>query len=291
MFTSTYEKPSHFILHFSDIHLVAGDELLYGDVDSEARIRQLFLELEQSEASPEAIIFTGDIADRGQAEAYQKIKAMIDPLATKLGAEVIWLMGNHDDRASFRQNLLGQESSTEPVDEVHDINGLRIITLDTSVPGYHYGDLTAKQLDWLEEILKTKAPHGTLLAMHHPPIPSVQDLSVTTELRNQKALAEIIKGSDIRSIIAGHLHYSSHSTFAGIPVSVVSATCYTQDLNTKIGGIRGRDGAQAFNLVHVYDEIVLHSVVPIDIGKTVGEPFTPEQVKIILSEKDVPKSY
>ena len=46
-------------------------------------------------------------------------------------------------------------------------------------------------------------------------------------------------------------------------MSVASATCYTQDLNVPVGGTRGRDGARAFNLVHVYPTTVLHSVVPL----------------------------
>jgi len=46
-------------------------------------------------------------------------------------------------------------------------------------------------------------------------------------------------------------------------VSVASATCYTQDLNVPVGGTRARNGAQAFNLVHVYEDTVLHSVVPL----------------------------
>ena len=32
-----------------------------------------------------------------------------------------------------------------------------------------------------------------------------------------------------------------------------------------IGGTRPQDGAQSFNLVHVYDETVVHSVVPVDV--------------------------
>jgi hypothetical protein len=94
-------------------------------------------------------------------------------------------------------------------------------------------------------------------------VPSVLDLAVSVELRDQAGLAEVVEGSDVRSIIAGHLHYSSTATFAGAPVSVASASCYTQDLNVPVGGTRGRDGARAFNLVHVYPTTVLHSVVPV----------------------------
>jgi 3',5'-cyclic AMP phosphodiesterase CpdA len=131
------------------------------------------------------------------------------------------------------------------------------------VPGHHYGEVSPEQLDWLANELAVPAPDGTILAMHHPPVPSVLDLAASVELRDQGPLAQVLRGTDVRSIIAGHLHYSSTATFAGIPVSVASATCYTQDLNVPVGGTRGRDGARAFNLVHVYPDTVLHSVVPL----------------------------
>jgi 3',5'-cyclic AMP phosphodiesterase CpdA len=86
----------------------------------------------------------------------------------------------------------------------------------------------------------------------------------------------VVRNSDVRTILAGHLHYSTTASFAGIPVSVASATCYTQDLNVPVGGTRGRDGGQAFNLVHVYEHTIVHSVVPLGSTPTVGEYVAPE---------------
>ena len=261
--TAEYPRPDHFLLHLSDTHLLGSGSRLYGSVDAEDHLRQLLEELEASEGRPEAIVFTGDLADRGEPDAYQRLREMVEPVAARLGAQVIWVMGNHDNRAAFRQGLFAELPTERPVDRVYDVNGLRVITLDSTVPGRHHGELSSAQLDWLAEELSVRAPHGTILAMHHPPLPSVLDLAVAVELRDQAGLAEVLLGSDVRSIIAGHLHYSSTGSFAGIPVSVASATCYTQDLNVPVGGTRGRDGARAFNLVHVYDSTVLHSVVPI----------------------------
>ena len=262
--TAEYPRPDHFILHVSDTHVLAGGGMLYDRVASDGHLRQLFDEFEASGGRPEAIVFTGDLADRGEPEAYDRIRRIVDPVAERLGAQVIWVMGNHDDRAAFRRGLLDDGvGGNRSVDRVDDVNGLRVITLDTSVPGHHHGEVAPEQLDWLAEELSIAAPHGTILAMHHPPVPSVLDLAVSVELRDQSGLAEIVDGSDIRSIIAGHLHYSSTATFAGVPVSVASASCYTQDLNVPVGGTRGRDGARAFNLVHVYPTTVLHSVVPL----------------------------
>ncbi|WP_225792623.1 phosphodiesterase [Agrococcus sediminis] len=261
--TAEHPRPDHFLLHISDTHLLAGGGSLYGRVPSEQHLRRLFAEFEASGARPDAIVFTGDLADHGEPDAYRRLRAIVDPVAADLGARVVWVMGNHDDRRAFRAELLDEPASDAPVDSVVELDGLRIITLDSTVPGFHHGAVSPAQRAWLAEVLATRAPHGTILAMHHPPVPSVLDLAVSVELRDQANLAEVLAGSDVRAILAGHLHYSSTATFAGIPVSVASATCYTQDLNVPVGGTRGRDGARAFNLVHVYPTTVLHSVVPL----------------------------
>jgi Icc protein len=192
-------------------------------------------------------------------------------------------MGNHDDRATFRRELFGQARNRRPVDRVYDVHGLRVITMDTSVPGHHHGELTGAQLDWLAEELASPAPHGTILALHHPPLPCVQDLAVMVELRDQAGLKEVVEGSDIRSILAGHVHFSTSGTFAGIPVSVASATCYTQDLTGEARGTRPQDGNQSYNLVHVYDDVVMHSVVPATAGLTMSVTSAADSAAVLAA--------
>jgi Icc protein len=275
-----HPRPRHFLLHLSDPHLLGGKDPLHGLVDSDSRLRQLFDEVRASGARPEAVIFTGDLADRGEAAAYAKLRSIVDPACKAMGAKVIWAMGNHDNRANFRAGLLDEQADDAPVDHSYFINGLRIITLDTSVPGYHHGELSSAQLEWLAAELSTPAPDGTILALHHPPVPSVLDLAVLVELRGQAALAGVVRNSDVRTILGGHLHYSTTAMFAGIPVSVASASCYTQDLNVPVGGSRGRDAGQSFNLVHVYEHTIVHSVVPLgDTLPAVGEVVAAEEVQ------------
>ena len=184
-----HPRPRHFILHLSDTHLVGGTGPLYGAVDSRAKLAELFGRLEESGQKPEAIVFTGDLADKGEPQAYAKLRDIVLPAAERMGARVIWAMGNHDNRENFKSALLDEAPDMAPVDRVYLVNGLRIITLDTTVPGYHHGELSGAQLNWLRDVLRTPAPEGTVLAMHHPPVPSVQDLSVLVELRQQRDLA------------------------------------------------------------------------------------------------------
>jgi 3',5'-cyclic AMP phosphodiesterase CpdA len=287
-----HPRPRHFLLHMSDTHLIGGG-LLHGTLDAEEHLRSLFGQMRDADGSPEAIIVTGDLADRGEAAAYQRLRRIAEPVAESLGARLIWAMGNHDDRATMRRHLLGEAPSDEPLDRIHWLGGLRVITIDTTVPGHHYGELSPEQLQWLAAELELPAPDGTILAMHHPPIPCIQELAVLVELRGQAAIAEVLRGSDVRAILAGHLHYSTSGTFAGIPVSVASATCYTQDLAgavdpaTGIRPTRGRDGAQAYNLVHVYPDSVVHSVVPAAGGKSVGREVPAAEVARILDAAGV----
>ncbi|HSP75319.1 MAG TPA: phosphodiesterase [Cryobacterium sp.] len=256
-----YPPATHLIAHISDTHFLGGGRALYGAVDTDTTVYQAMAQLERSGLRPDALLFTGDIADRGEADAYRRVRDIVEAAAERMGAPVIWVMGNHDKREAFRTELLGEAASTTPVDRVVDIGGVRIIVLDTSVPGYHHGDLSDAQLAWLADVLSEPAPHGSLLALHHPPVPTMLPLMAILELRGQARLAEVVAGSDIRAILGGHLHYATTGLFAGIPVSVAAATCYTIDPTSPAGALSGLQGGQSINLVHVYDDQIVHSHV------------------------------
>ncbi|MDI9979021.1 phosphodiesterase [Rhodococcus sp. IEGM 1307] len=284
---SQYGEPDHYILHVSDTHFVTDGALLHDCVDSDANLSRLFERLEKAGRRPEAIVFTGDLADKGEPEAYVRLRRIVEPAAERLGAKVIWVMGNHDARPAFRSGLLDTEPTQDSVDAVVDVNGLRIILLDSTVPGFHHGLISDEQLTWLTDVLAEPAPHGTLLALHHPPVPGLLDAIESVELKEQHRLETVLAGTDVRGILAGHLHYSTTCTFAGIPVSVASATCYTQDLLVDEGSIRGQDGAQGFNMVHVYRDRVLHTVVPLDVSPAVYE-MTADDIRQSIEQLTAP---
>jgi 3',5'-cyclic AMP phosphodiesterase CpdA len=283
-----YPAAERVLLHLSDTHLRAPGPQLFNLVDGRRHLAQALRTIEESGIRPDGIVFTGDLVDLGEHDAYAALREMVDPFAERLGAPVFWVMGNHDDRAAFRASLVddGAADRQAPIDRVDELDGLRLITLDTSVPGAHHGELRQEQLDWLATELATPAPLGTILAMHHPPVPSVLPLAASVELRDQRRLAAVVKGTDVRGIIAGHLHYSTFATFAGIPVSVASSTCYAQDLTVPVGGSRPQDGARSFNLVHVYDETVVHSVVAVDAPRPL-EYIAPAEAQRRLADAGV----
>ncbi|WP_226533441.1 phosphodiesterase [Microbacterium paraoxydans] len=264
---------THVLIHVSDPHFLAGGASLGGRYDVEANFARTLEAIRAVHPHPAALVVTGDLADLGEPDAYRRLRASVEPVAAELGAPIVWVAGNHDERPALRAGLLDLEPTEEPITGVWDLGGLRLIALDTSVPGWHHGDLDDGQLSWLADLLTEPAPQGTLLAMHHPPLPSHLPLFDILELRHQDELADIVRDSDVRGILAGHLHYSSHGMFAGVPVSVASATCYTMNVARPAAEVNGMDAAQAFQMVHVYPETITHTVVPVTDAVT-GDYFS-----------------
>jgi Icc protein len=267
--------PRHVVAHVSDPHLLA-ERRLYDAIDTHENLRRALAKLSRLEMPPHAIVFTGDLADRAEPKAYARLREIVEPAAAELGAEVVWVMGNHDEREPYARELFGEETGEETTqDRVHHIDGLRVIALDTSVPGYHHGELTADQLTWLGDELAEPAEHGTLIALHHPPIPvPLTRAAELIELLDQHLLAEVITGTDVRGVIGGHFHFSSYSTFAGVPVSVAAATCYLADPAPLGRLLSAVDGHQSITMMHLYDDRIVHSVVPVpEAGEVAGYPL------------------
>lgn len=270
-----YPPAARTIVHVSDTHLLAGNRPLGGRFDTAANLHATLSAVERTGVRPDAIVFTGDLTDLGEPEAYAALRQSVEPVAERLGAPVVWVAGNHDERPALRAGLLDAEPTQDPVTGVHDLGGLRLIALDSTVPGWHHGDIDAAQLEWLRAVLAEPAPLGTILALHHPPLPSHIPFFDILELRHQRELADVVAGSDVRAILAGHLHYSTSGTFAGVPVSVASATCYTMNLQRPAAEVNGMDAGQSFHLVHVYEDTITHAVVPVSAAET-ADFFTAE---------------
>lgn len=290
-----YPPARQTIVHMSDPHLVAGGEPLYGVIPVVENLRAALDQLVAMKIEPSAVVFTGDLTDLGEPDAYRRLRELVEPAVEALGATLCWVPGNHDERDAMRVGLLDEAPSLAPIDRVWDLGGLRLIGLDTSVPGFHHGELSTEQLAWLDAQLHHPAPHGTVIALHHPPIPTPQPMFDLLELRDQHLLADVLRGRDVRAILGGHLHYSAHGTFHSIPVSVSAATCYTMNLAMPQRAVNGMTGGQSFQVLHVYDDTIVHSVVPLgdhttfdtfdDAFITRMEALTPEERVEAFSRK------
>src|SRR4030088_1469318 len=168
---TTTSTPTHTILHLSDTHILpTEDDRLHG-VDTMANLRLALDSVAEHGATPDAILVSGDLANAGELESYRRLRGVLDEARARFGVPVLPVMGNHDARGPFREGLLREPASDDPDCYVTWLGGLRVIVLDSTVPGAAPGERDSTQLEWLRTELVQPAPDGTLVVLHHPPIP------------------------------------------------------------------------------------------------------------------------
>jgi Icc protein len=249
------------IIQISDVHIV-GDGRLHDQVDSLDNLVSILRSVEEAGSPPDLLLFTGDLADKGEPEAYRRFRAAVEPAAERMGVPVLYLPGNHDTRAPFREHLLGGEPTEDGIDQVCWVDGLRIVALDSTVPGQHHGELDDRQLAWLDAELSTAAPLGTIVALHHPPISGPSEFLDILTLQAPQRLAEVITGKDVLMILAGHTHHTSAGILGGVPVWVATASAYQMDVLGSGTALRGLPGS-AFSRIDVASGWAVATHIPV----------------------------
>ena len=229
---------SYLLVQISDVHLTASGSLLSGIRPRDNLVKALRL-LDTTGIRPDVFLLTGDLADAGEGACYDDLAAMLAEAASRSGASVIYVPGNHDQRDTFHRHLLGGSGSDSgdgdgggPVNQTHWRDGLRIIALDSTIPGESHGALDEQTLDYLRAEIAAAAPDGTVLALHHPPIPSPIQPMAEIALREPERLRDAIAGSDVRIVLCGHNHHEALGTLGPVPVWVCPATAYRADITS-----------------------------------------------------------
>ncbi|MFF4802567.1 metallophosphoesterase [Streptomyces sp. NPDC001351] len=246
------------ILHLSDTHIERTDAPNRHGVNATDSLRLMLAEL-RHQRDVDAIVVTGDLANDGAVEAYTTVRELLTEFALPLNAPVFCTTGNHDEREAFGK-VLGSghlaadggeraetvlESAAGERAAVSVVGGWRFVTLDSLVPGKVHGWLGDEQLAWLRGVLATPAEKGTVLALHHPPIALDVETQRVFGLRNPSALAEVIRGTDVRVVLTGHFHLQLFGLLEAIPVWVTPGVVNRIDLTTPPGTERAVRGASA----------------------------------------------
>lgn len=257
-----HPAPAAVIAHLSDTHLLAGGAPLAGLVDTAAHLRATVERIRVAAADADVIVVSGDVADLGEPEAYALAREIIEPLAAELDAPIVWAAGNHDERPQMRAALGLAGGPDDPIDSVVEVGDLRIVSLDSSLPGWHHGGFDDGQAAWLRAALADPPALGTVLVMHHPPLAYRSRLMRLLEFRDEEQLASALGDGAVRAILSGHLHVNGSGTFREIPVVLAGATSYADDLGAPPPAMHGIDATQSFNLIELYADAMSHSVVP-----------------------------
>lgn len=190
------------------------------------------------------VVVSGDIADDGSAEGYVSVLELVGRFAAERGVPHVYCTGNHDVRTVFAAVLGSGHLAPDGRDigrlapgagdlrvAVSEVSGLRIITLDSLVPGSIHGFVSDGQLAWLRSLLAQAAPAGSVVVVHHAPIaldswPPMGSVN----LRNAGEFADAVSGADVRAVLCGHFHLQLSGSLAGVPVWVTPGIVSRVDL-------------------------------------------------------------
>lgn len=207
----------------SDLHLVPEGQISAG-LDTAERLRLAVDSVNREHGDADFCLLLGDLADRGEADAYERLCEIVGRLTVPLHVT----LGNHDHRPTFLAAFdPACAAETGCIDFVLDLKGTRVIVLDSSEPDVVAGVLSQVQLAWLRARLEEARERPVIVAVHH----HANDLSLPVDrIKLEPAdafVAALREHPDIRQIIAGHVHLTSIGVWHGVPFTTIAGGHYS----------------------------------------------------------------
>lgn len=245
-------------VQITDLHIVPRGGKLKGLSPTE-RLAKCIEDINRHRENVSFCIFTGDLADSGQREAYAALRECLKELELPYHL----MLGNHDQRAPFFEIF---------PDSPRDENGFlqfemqteagRLIFLDTLDEGRSPGVYCEKRRQWLTRRLHEAKSDPVYLFMHHPPfdigIPSLDNI----KLDDGELFAAVVQEpADIRHLFLGHVHRPISGSWRGIPFSALPGTNHqiAADFET-VSPMPYMHGPSAYGIVHLEpDQTIVHT--------------------------------
>lgn len=203
------------IAQISDLHVRPAGELAYGVSETHSFLERAVHALLRLDPAPDCVLVTGDITDCGLDEEYALATALLD----RLPCPVYAIPGNHDRREPFRAAFAsdGYLPATGDLNYVVDRGRMRIVALDSLVPGESGGALSPSTLDFLQGALEDAPDRPTLVMLHHPPFETgIAHMDRVTLAGGRDRLAAVVSAHpQIERVLCGHVHRSIQTRFAG----------------------------------------------------------------------------
>lgn len=211
------------IAQISDVHIRPRNHLYQDVADSNRMLAQAIDRLNRLDPPPDVVLITGDLTDEGRSDEY----AMLRTLLATLRHPFLLMPGNHDERGQLKAAFPEHDYFPDdgPLQYAMDIGIIRLIALDSTVPGLHHGQLDSGTLQWLDQQLSACRDRPALIALHHPPFATGIPYLDIYGLREPESFAEIVNAHPhVDRIISGHVHRSMHTKLGTVPVLTCPST-------------------------------------------------------------------
>ena len=180
---------------------------------------------------------------------------------------VVWVMGNHDEREPYARELFG-EAAQRRDDPGPRPRGRRAAggrARHHACPATTTASSPRTSWPGWPTCWPTPAPHGTLIALHHPPIP--------VPMMRAAEMIELLRPAPAGRGDRGHRR--ARRDRWPLPLLVVldcSRACRSRwprppatwpTRHRRTGCVSEVDGHQSVTMMHLYEDRIVHSVVPV----------------------------
>ncbi|HJS32314.1 MAG TPA: phosphodiesterase [Alphaproteobacteria bacterium] len=214
------------IAQISDFHIRPAGELIYGALDTAAYLARAVATLNALDPQPDLALLTGDLVDGGSDEEYARLRALLAPLRAPYRV----IPGNHDTRDGLRRAFAADRYLPTSGDFLHyaiEDGAVRILALDSLVPGKVWGRLCRERLAWLEAKLAAAPERPTMIVVHHPPFLTGIAHMDAHAFEGAAQFAAIVRRHDqVERVIAGHVHRAMQVRWAGTVASTCPSTAH-----------------------------------------------------------------
>jgi len=218
------------LCQLTDLHVRPPGQLSNGRVDTNRLTEQAFRAVAALDPCPDAVLITGDLTECGLAEEY----AVLAELLRILPMTAFVIPGNHDRRDVLRHALGHLPCVTRDrqfVQYAVDEFAVRLVMLDSTVPGADHGELCAERLAFLDATLALRPDTPTIVALHHPPFICGIAHMDRINLKNVEAFAAIIaRHQQVARIISGHHHRAITAQIAHATASIAPSVAHQVEL-------------------------------------------------------------
>ena len=223
------------IAQITDLHIRPPGKRAYGVVESNDMLAATVEAINSLPRLPDVVIATGDLTDCGLPSEYAELRRILSALEMP----VYLVPGNHDRRAELFEAFGADGYFPDDGAFLHYVvedNDVRLIGLDSVVPGAGHGRMCEARLRWLDERLAEERDRPTLVFMHHPPFSTGLAAMDDINCRDGGRMADVIRRyNHVERVVCGHHHRPIVTRWAGTIGSVAPSTAHQVTLHLAPG--------------------------------------------------------
>ncbi|WP_431857114.1 phosphodiesterase [Azospirillum sp.] len=220
------------IAQLTDPHIKPRGRLAYRRVDTAEALARAVEAVNALITPPDVVLLTGDLVDAGRPEEYALLREILQPLR----APLLPVPGNHDERAAMAAAFADMPRLPRNgfVQYAVEEWPVRLIGLDSVLPGQGGGELCAERLDWLDRRLSEQPERPTVLFLHHPPFRTgIGHMDAQGFLNADGFAAVVRRHPQVERVLCGHMHRPIQVRWAGTVASTAPGTSHQVALDLR----------------------------------------------------------